>query len=203
MLWLTSRSGPKNIGGDDEARHIRDAQRGDANAFEALMTSYEKTIYGIALRMCDNPEDAQDMTQEAMLRIFRSIGSFKGDAKFSTWVYRITTNVCLDEFRRKKRRKEQSLEVLSESGQQFTDTPQNDPEFRQERSEMASRLKKALLLLPSDLRMAVLLRDVQGFSYEEIGQITGAALGTVKSRISRGRGRLREIIRKEPGINAG
>lgn len=189
MFWLMGR--------DEEAQRIRAAQRGDASAFEALMAEYEQTIYAVALRMCGNREDAQDMVQETMLRIFRSIGGFKGNSKFSTWIYRITTNVCLDEFRRKRRRNEQSFEGLTEAGEQFADDVLETPEAHQERTESAQHLQAALLQLPSDLRMAIVLRDVKGFAYDEIAQLTGANLGTVKSRISRARGRLRKIIERQ------
>ncbi len=182
MFWLISPS--------DEEKRVRAAQKGDPRAFEELMQQYERTIYGIALRMSGNACDAQDLMQEAMLRIYRHIGSFKGNAKFSTWVFRVTTNVCLDAFRRK--RPEQSMESLSESGMQF-ESP-DSPEKHRERSELAESIQAAIGALPEDLRVAVILRDIQGFAYDEIADITGANPGTVKSRISRGRSKIRETL---------
>lgn len=180
---------------DDEQRLIDRATQGDSAAFSELMSSHESRMYAVALRMCANREDAQDCLQDAMLRIYRSISSFKGNSAFSTWVYRITVNTCLDELRRRKSRAASSLDSLLESGWAPTDDF-DVPERHAVVSEQRRVLDKAIAGLPEDMRAAVVLRDIEGYSYDEIAVMLDANIGTVKSRISRGRERLRQIIRE-------
>ncbi|MBQ6374355.1 MAG: sigma-70 family RNA polymerase sigma factor [Clostridia bacterium] len=179
----------------DENRLIERAVRGDAQAFNELLSQHEKRMYAVALRMCCNREDAQDCLQEAMLRIYRSISGFKAQSSFGTWVYRITMNTCLDELRRRKSRPSTSLDGLLDTGWSPSDTGET-PEQHALRSEQRRGLTQAIGELPDDMRAAVVLRDVQGMSYEEIAQVLSANVGTIKSRISRGRERLREKIRE-------
>ena len=180
----------------DEQSLIRRAVKGDAQAFSELMTAQEGRMYAVALRMCANHEDAQDCLQEAMLRIYRAISGFKGQASFSTWVYRITMNTCLDELRRAKRRRATSLDERLETGWAPADEV-NTPERHALRAEQRRALDRAIRDLPEDMRSAVVLRDIQGCSYDEIADILGANVGTIKSRISRGRARLRETLSQE------
>ena len=175
---------------------LRRACKGDVQAFEELMQSHESRIYAIALRMMGNREDAQDCLQEAMLRVYRAIGSFKGQSTFSTWVYRITMNTCLDELRRRKARKVTSLDSLVDNGWSPTDTG-DTPEEHGLRVEKQNALNQAIQSLPDDMRAAIILRDVKGYSYDEIASILDANVGTIKSRISRGREKLREILSKQ------
>lgn len=178
-----------------EERLISDAVAGDSAAFSELMTLHERRMYAVALRICANREDAQDCLQDAMLRIYRSLGSFKGQSSFSTWVYRITTNTCLDELRRRKSRNAASLDNLLENGWSPSDND-NVPEKYALASEQRRTIERAIAELPEDMRSAVVLRDVQGFSYDEIAEILEANIGTIKSRISRGREKLRHILRE-------
>lgn len=178
-----------------EERLISDAVAGDSAAFSELMTLHERRMYAVALRICANREDAQDCLQDAMLRIYRSLGSFKGQSSFSTWVYRITTNTCLDELRRRKSRNAASLDNLLENGWSPSDND-NAPEKYALASEQRRTIDRAIAELPEDMRSAVVLRDVQGFSYDEIAEILEANIGTIKSRISRGREKLRHILRE-------
>ena len=178
----------------EESRLIRRASDGDAGAFNTLMGMHERRMYAVALRMCKTPEDAQDCLQEAMLRIYRSIAGFKAQSSFSTWVYRITMNTCLDELRKRKNRPGTSLDDLLETGWSPAD-PGESPEGHAVRSEVRVSLQQFIAELPEDIRAAVVMRDIQGYSYEEISQILDANLGTIKSRISRGRERLREKIK--------
>ena len=150
-------------------------------------------MYSCALRMCGNREDAQDCVQEAMLRVFRALERFKGESSFSTWVYRITMNACLDELRRRKVRSAASLDTLLESGWTPKD-PGELPDSRAERMERKAALEKAISELPEDMRAAIVLREVHDLSYEEISQALDVNVGTIKSRISRGRERLRQLI---------
>lgn len=178
-----------------EEKLISKAAAGDGAAFSELMTMHEKRMYAVALRMCANREDAQDCLQDAMLRVYRSIGGFKGQSSFSTWVYRITMNTCLDELRRRKTRNASSLDTMLEGGWSPTDG-ENGPEKQAVASEQRRVLNSAIAELPEDMRSAIVLRDVQGFSYEEIAEMLEVNIGTIKSRISRGREKLRQILRE-------
>lgn len=175
---------------------LRRACKGDVQAFEELMQSHESRIYAIALRMMGNREDAQDCAQEAMVRIYRAMGSFKGQSALATWIYRITMNTCLDELRRRKARKVTSLDSLVDNGWSLTDTG-DTPEEHGLRVEKQNALNQAIQSLPDDMRAAIILRDVKGYSYDEIASILDANVGTIKSRISRGREKLREILSKQ------
>lgn len=179
----------------DERDMIERASRGDAAAFNHLMAQHERRMYAVALRMCGNREDAQDCLQEAMLRVYRAIGGFKGQSSFSTWVYRITMNTCLDELRRKKNRQNTSLDNLLDMGWSPADES-NAPEKQAMRSELRRNLNRAIQELPEEMRSAVVLRDIQGFSYDEIARMLEINVGTIKSRISRGREKLREKLKE-------
>lgn len=179
----------------NEQKLIERASGGDPAAFNTLMAAHEKRMYAVALRMFANREDAQDCLQEAMLRIYRSIGNFKGQSSFATWVYRITMNSCLDELRRKKNKQSTSLDDLLDQGWAPADEGAT-PEKHAMRSELRRELKRAIHELPEDMRSAVILRDVQGFSYEEIAQVLNVNVGTVKSRISRAREKLRGKLKE-------
>ena len=177
----------------NEEQLIQRASAGDASAFNELMGMHERRMYAVALRMCNNHEDAQDCLQEAMIRIYRAISNFKGNSSFSTWVYRITMNTCLDELRRRKNRPNTSLDGLLESGW----SPSNDmdtPEHHALRREKRQSIQQFIRELPEDMRSAVVLRDIEGFSYDDIANILETNVGTIKSRISRGREKLREKI---------
>ena len=183
----------------EESRLIQRAGEGDASAFNALMGMHERRMYAVALRMCGNPEDAQDCLQEAMLRVWRAISGFKAQSSFGTWVYRITMNTCLDELRRRKAKPAASLDGMLDAGWSPVDGGES-PEGHAMRREMRRTLQKCIGELPEDMRAAVVLRDIEGYSYEEIAGILDANVGTIKSRISRGRERLREKIGARPEL---
>lgn len=183
----------------EESTLIKRASGGDAASFNTLMEAHERRMYAVALRMCGNHEDAQDCLQEAMLRIYRAISGFKAQSSFSTWVYRITMNACLDELRKRKSRPNTSLDGLLDAGWSPVDAGES-PEARATRREMRRALQTFIGELPEDMRAAVVLRDIEGYSYEEIAGILDANVGTVKSRISRGRERLREKIGARPEL---
>ncbi len=177
----------------DDDRLVEMALDGNQRAFEILMEKHESKMYAVALRMCKNREDAQDCLQDAMLRIYKALPTFKGQSSFSTWAYRITMNTCLDDLRRKKVRQASSLDQMLEVGWAPVDE-NNTAERHLENSELKRNLSRAIQTLPEEMRAAVVLRDVQGFSYEEIANMLSTNVGTVKSRISRGREKLREIL---------
>ncbi len=177
----------------DEGRLIARAAKGDGAAFSELMAAHERRMYAVAFRLCGNHEDAQDCLQDAMIRVYRAISGFKGQSSFSTWVYRITTNTCLDELRRRKNKQNTSLDSLLDAGWSPADE-YDTPERHALQSEKRREIEQAIAGLPDDMRAAIVLRDVQGFSYDEIASMLGANVGTVKSRISRGREKLREKL---------
>lgn len=162
--------------------------------FESLAAENERQVYSVCFHMMGNREDAQDCAQETMLRAFRAFGSFRQDASFSTWITRIAMNVCTDALR--KRRDAVSLDALRED--QGFDVSDAAPTAyaRLEEKERLRLLKEGLSLLPPDMRQMIVLRDMQGKSYEEIGEILNVPLGTVKSRVSRAREKLSMILKK-------
>lgn len=177
----------------DENKLIERATSGDPAAFNRLMEMHEKRMYAVALRMFGNREDAQDSLQEAMLRVYRSIGGFKGQSSFGTWVYRITMNTCLDEIRRKKNKQSASLDNMLDQGWAPTDEGAS-PEKRVMQQEMRKSIAQSIQELPEDMRSAIIMRDVHGYSFEEIADTLNVNVGTIKSRISRGREKLREKL---------
>ena len=188
---------------EQELAAIRRVQRGDVNAFEPLMAAYEKNVYNLALRMTGNAQDAEDMTQEAFLKAYSSLDSFRGDSKFSVWLYRIVSNVCLDHLRRKSRRPAVSLSMEDEGGEDvqldLPDTSQS-PEELLEKKLTREAVQRGLAQLPEDARQILLLREIQGLSYEEIGEALHLEAGTVKSRIFRARKKLCAFLLEDGNI---
>ncbi len=179
---------------------IRRAKQGDLSAFEELVLRHEKMVYNVALRMMNHSEDAKDLSQEVFLKAYRSIQNFDERSAFSTWLYRITTNTCIDEMRRRKGKHSYSLEeeLESEDGsmqRQIADSG-DTPEESLLREEKKDEILRALDTLSAEHKAAILLRDVRGLSYEEISEIMELPLGTVKSRISRARSQLKTEILK-------
>ena len=164
---------------------IKRAVKGDNTAFETLMEKYMGVIYNIALRMAASRDDADDMTQEIMLKIFRSIDSFKGNSKFSTWIYRVAVNTCLDELKKKKNKTVLSLD------KEFEDDDGTS------QIELKDMVAAAITHLSDEHRAVIVLRDIRGMSYSEIAEIMKCGDGTVKSRISRARAQLKTILEKE------
>ncbi|MFI3312359.1 MAG: sigma-70 family RNA polymerase sigma factor [Eubacteriales bacterium] len=179
----------------DEQTWIHKAQNGDEAAFEQLVTAYEKQVYTMALRMVGNPEDALDVSQEAFLKAWRGLKGYRSDAKFSTWLYRLATNVAIDFLRREKRQKAVSL-TDEEQAETAVEDAKADP-FHQISEKMErEHIAKALEQLEPEYRQALVLRAVNGLSYDEIAQATGAKAGTVKSRIARAREKMRQMLER-------
>ncbi len=184
----------------DEAITIRRAQNGDGTALEELLLAYEKRVFSIAYRLMGSEADAADMAQEALIKIYRGVRGFKGEASFSSWVYRLTVNTCMDGLRKRKRAPI-SLEFASENGLPFEDSGTETPETRALSMERAEDIQKAINMLSTEHRTVVVLRDISGLSYEEISDTLKISVGTVKSRINRGRQRLKELLIGENGTN--
>ena len=188
---------------EQEAMIVRKVLQGDVNAFEKLVTEYEKAVYAIAQRMTGNPEDAADMTQETFIKAYNSLSSFRGDSKFSVWLYRIANNVCLDFLRSKNRRPTVSLSAEDDDGEEtqldIADESQS-PELLLESSLTRDAVRRGLDSLPPDYKQILLLREIQGLSYEEIAAALGIESGTVKSRIFRARKRLCTFLIEDGNI---
>lgn len=188
---------------DQEKQLIKKCKEGDISSFELLIESYQQKVYNIALRMLGSQEDASDVAQEVFIKIYKSISNFKEESSLSTWIYRIATNVCLDELRKRKKAKFVSIDtpVQLEDGEvsmQMEDQGLQPDELVTQK-ELKEEVQKAISSLKDDHKIVIILRDINGYSYEEIADILGCTLGTVKSRINRARNSLKDILleRKE------
>ena len=181
----------------DERKIIKKAAAGSADAFEQLLLKYQTPIYNLCLRMTGNPEDAADMTQEAFLKAWRSLSSCQFESSFSTWLYRLAPNTCLDYLRSLKRRPQCSLTVEDDEGEeQVLDVPDDapTPEEALLSAEEHARLVYALSQLDASQRQIITLRVVNDLSYAEIAEILDVKEGTVKSRLARARDNLRKKL---------
>ncbi len=164
---------------------------GDAEAFAEVYRAYESTVYNLALRMSGDPFDAADLTQEVFLRVHRHLGKFRGGSSLKTWIFRVALNHCRSRLGR--RPAERPLGEAGGSAAEPVD-PARSPEENAVARDEAARLGRALARLPLAFREAVVLRDLEGLSYEEIARVLGVRPGTVRSRIARGRERLRDVL---------
>lgn len=177
----------------DEKDLILRCQRGEESAFEALIRAHEKRVYTLCRRMCHSEDDALEAAQDTFLSVWRGIGEFRADAAFSTWLYRLATNACLDLLRREKKRSgDVSLDGIDGSFDPVDGAAL--PEEAAVRADTRRMVREALDTLPHDYRQILLLREAEQLSYQEIVEITGLELGTVKSRISRARQALRNRL---------
>ena len=178
----------------------RAAAGGDEAAFEELVRLHEKKVYNLALRMCGSPEDAADAAQEAFLAAWKSLPNFRGEAGFSTWLYRLTSNAAIDHLRRTRRQRwEASLDDEALRVDAADEAP--SPQARAEGEELRGAVLSGRAQLSDDHRQALTLRELQDLSYEEIAAVLEIDLGTVKSRISRARGALRKILLKNGNLS--
>lgn len=182
----------------DELALIRSAQKGDLDSFNRLVLAYQELVYNQAYRVMGEYSAAEDATQEAFISAYRNLRSYRGGS-FRAWLLRIVTNACYDELRRRKRRPSTPLEPLDadneviESPYWMVDTGAS-PEEVSEQVELNQAIQHCLQGLPEDFRLAVILVDMQGFDYQEAAEAMGKPVGTVKSRLSRARMRLRECL---------
>lgn len=171
---------------------------GEEAAFTALVKKYQQHVFNLIFRHSGPRVEAEDLAQEVFLKVYSNLKNFQGRASFRTWLYRIALNVCIDHARRRKLRRMLSLESMSEWAQgrlslrkaSVSSSPHGDMEKR----DLQTQLQTALAQLPEEFRQPLVLRDMEGLDYDEIASITGTQLGTVKSRIYRGRQRLRELL---------
>lgn len=181
----------------DENALIQAARRGDLDAFNTLVLAYQHQVYHLAYRIMGETAAASDATQEAFISAYKNLKSFRGGS-FKSWLLRIVTNACYDDLRRRKRRPATSLDELTdgEDGEAGFDLPSADdgPETIAQRHELAGLIQRGITTLPDDQRIVLVLSDVRGLSYEEIAVMTRSNLGTVKSRLSRARAKLRAYL---------
>jgi len=184
-----------------ERRLIEESRKGNIDAFEELIKDYKKSAYNIALRVMRNVEDAEDASQEALIKIFKNISSFNMDSTFKVWMYRIVVNTCLD-FKRKKSLNAISLDETLDLGsgrevqREISDETSN-PDALVDRNYSTGLVDDAINMLEDDFKTIIILRDIKGFTYDEISEILNCNLGTVKSRLSRARKRLKALLEKE------
>ena len=179
----------------DDAKLVERSNAGDMAAFEELVTRYEKKVYALTLRLTGRSEDAFDLTQDIFIKVFQSLFLFRGESAFSTWLYRLSYNVCIDHERKRKR---QITTYSLEDDAYFLEPQLKDdrfsPEIQWENKQLREEIQMALLTLSAEHRMMVLMRDVQGLSYKEIAQALDVGEGTVKSRIFRAREAMRKKL---------
>lgn len=181
-----------------EQELIKSAQAGNAVAFEQLIEEHQKRIFSIAYRIAGNYEDASDMAQEVLVKVFRNLKNFRGDSKFSTWLYRVATTTCLDEQKKQRRHPAYSLDetLETEDGSLGVDPVDTGPtpEESMEQKAVRQAIHLAIGKLKDEHKKVILLREVQGLSYEEIAKVLNCSEGTVKSRINRARDHLKKIL---------
>lgn len=179
---------------DNELMLLNNAIKGDIKSFELLIKKYQKYAYNISLKYLKDPNEAEDITQEALIKVFRNLKNFNMNSKFSTWLYRIVVNTCKDELRKKKR--EENVSHLDNSDEYINEVEDTkyEPLRSLEENELSEGLKNAVDELKLKYKEVIILCDVNGLSYNEISNILDIPVGTVRSRISRGRLNLRKII---------
>ena len=189
----------------DEPALIRDAQRGDLDSFNRLVLAYQAQVYNVAYRVLGETDAASDAAQEAFISAYKNLRSYRGGS-FRAWLLRIVTNASYDELRRRKRKPAASLEALTvvDSGPDAEGEAQlvsdvEAPEAHAQRRELAEAIQRCLDDLPDDMRMVAVLSDVQSLDYSEIAASLNIALGTVKSRLSRARARVRDCLSRTAG----
>ncbi|MEZ4863180.1 MAG: sigma-70 family RNA polymerase sigma factor [Caldilineaceae bacterium] len=190
---LTVQNHPSNL--IDEQAIIQRAIEGDLSAFNQLVLKYQDTAYGVAYRMLHDPDAAADVVQDSLIKAFRALGGFQG-GNFRSWLMRIVTNTCYDVLRTRQRRATDSLEdmEIEHDHVSYLVDRSEDPEAYAERMELNQAIEAGIMTLPFDQRMALVLCDIHGYAYEEIAEITEMPMGTVKSRISRARTKLRDYL---------
>nr|WP_246208720.1 sigma-70 family RNA polymerase sigma factor [Anaerotalea alkaliphila] len=192
-----------------ETMYIRKATQGDARAFEALIRPYERKVYNMALRMFHQEADAWDAAQEILLKAYRNLPGFKFESSFSTWLYRVAANTCIDLYRKQKRKRErecsldQTMEERPDGLHRLVASKGDTPEEALVRKETILEVHRAIEALSPDHRMVIVLRDLQGLGYKEIADILECSEGTVKSRISRARESLKRILLENREQTAG
>lgn len=185
---------------DQEQNWIRAAKSGDQAAFGHLVEMYQKRVYALTVRMCPTPELAEEAAQETFLAAWQGLPFFRGDSAFSTWLYRLASNACVDLLRKESRHQGPSLDDETVAADMADPAP--TPERAAERRELRAQIEAGLRSLTPEHREVLILREIQQLSYDEIADVLSLDLGTVKSRISRGRRQLRDFLIKQGNFSA-
>lgn len=205
MAETSNTAGPEQALGEpelDAEALVRRAQAGDEAAFDGLVRMFQGQIFNLAYRMVNNAADAGDIAQEVFVRAYRAIGKFRGESKFSTWLYALASNTCRSELRRLRRRA--GFEIV-EGGKGGPDEPPpreavdpaDSPALKMERTEVMGQIQECIATLPEEFRLAMVMCDAQGMSYEDAAGAMGCSIGTVKSRLFRARTAMKDkLVRK-------
>lgn len=185
---------------NQEQNWIQSARNGDQAAFEQLVIKYQKRVYALTVRMCPTPELAEEAAQETFLSAWQGLPFFRGDSAFSTWLYRLASNACVDLLRKEGRHQGPSLDDEAVSAEVPDTRP--TPEAAAEQKELRAQIEAGLRTLSPEHREVLILREIQQLSYDEIADALSLDLGTVKSRISRGRRQLRNFLMEQGNFSA-
>lgn len=196
ITLLLVKGGEKMI---DEKILISKAKEGDKKAFEEIISLYEKKVFSTIYYMVKNENEVEDIAQEVFVKIYRNLKNFKEESSLYTWIYRITINVCIDELKKRKNVVYIDEKIETADGEmemQLEDTSKG-PEHLAEDDELKRKITKCIRKLPVDQRTMIVLRDIKGFTYMEIAEMTKINLGTVKSKINRARAALKQILEED------
>ena len=185
---------------DQEQNWIQAAKSGDQAAFGHLVEAYQKRVYALTVRMCPTPQLAEEAAQETFLAAWQGLPFFRGDSAFSTWLYRLASNACVDLLRKEGRHQGPSLDDETVAADMADPAP--TPEKAAEHKELRAQIEAGLQALTPEHREVLILRELQQLSYDEIADALSLDLGTVKSRISRGRRQLRDFLIKQGNFSA-
>jgi RNA polymerase sigma-70 factor (ECF subfamily) len=204
MKQRSPSSEKSNVSELSEADAIRLAQAGDAAAFERLYRLHSRRVYALCLRMVHNSAEAEDLTQDTFLHLFRKLHQFRGESRFSTWLHRMTVNIVLMRFRKKKH-PEISLDETANAGEESSKPPMEvwGPDLRLSGAIDRITLEKAADQLPVGYKKMFILHDVRGYEHNEIARILGCSVGNSKSQLHKARMRLRELLPQALGNRAG
>lgn len=188
---------------EQEQKWIDAARKGDPEAFEQLVLLYEKRVLALTTRMCRNAEDAEEAAQETFLAAWQGLPFFRGDSSFSTWLYRLASNQCVDLLRRENRHRDAAGPSLNDEELNI-DVPDSaiSPHEAAEQKELREQIAAGLAALPPEYRQVLILREMHQRTYDEISEILSLDVGTVKSRINRGRKRLRNFLLESGNFSA-
>ncbi|MEE8443189.1 MAG: sigma-70 family RNA polymerase sigma factor [Dehalococcoidia bacterium] len=187
---------------EDESHLIQRSQQGELDAFNQLVERYQGHVYNLALRMLSDEGRAEDAAQETFISAYRAIGGFRGGS-FRSWILRIVANTSRDFLRAAKVRQSISLEALEITQASTLTSTEESPEDHALRLELGRSIQQGLEALSHDHRLVLVLVDIQGFSYEEAARIAQTSVGTVRSRLSRARGQMRDLLRERPELLPG
>lgn len=178
---------------------VEKVKKGDADVYEKIIQKYQSKVFGLIYNMTKNQNEIEDLAQEVFIKIYKNLGKFKGESSLYTWIYKIIVNLCLDEMKKRKNVIYLDEKIEVDDGEVNRELPSEDKSQEElyEEKELQEKLHNCINKLPEKQRVMIVLRDIKGFSYEEISKITDVKLGTVKSQINRARLKLKELLDEE------